>query len=79
MGLREEARQDLLVVIRFGPNNVETKKQLASVEELCNNSCNTEPLTNENLNSLSSSSYQVEDEVPFDPLRLSVVPRPSLS
>ncbi|KAJ8438049.1 hypothetical protein Cgig2_014178 [Carnegiea gigantea] len=33
MGLREEARQDLLVVIRFDPKNEEIRKELKRVEE----------------------------------------------
>jgi len=75
MGLREEARQYLPVAFEFEPNNEEIKKELPRVEELHNMSRKKEPIREDNPDSLSSNSSQVEDDITFDPLRLSIVPR----
>ena len=42
MGLKEDAHQDLLVALRFDPNNDEIKQELRRVEEMCNVSNKTE-------------------------------------
>ena len=46
LGLKEEARKDLLVVIRFDPNNEEVRKELDRVEKMCNANCRMEAFKN---------------------------------
>ena len=72
MGLKEGARQDLLVVIGFGPNNDELRKELSKTEELCNTSREKEPLKKIEVwrsNSSRNSSIRV-GYMGFEPLNL---------
>ncbi|KAJ8435849.1 hypothetical protein Cgig2_029604 [Carnegiea gigantea] len=73
IGLKEDARQDLLVALRFDLNNEEIKQELQRVEEMYNASNGTELVheaeATEN-NIAKGTSKQVAQAV-FDPLNLS--------
>ncbi|KAJ8450396.1 hypothetical protein Cgig2_004853 [Carnegiea gigantea] len=73
MGLKEDAYQDLLVALRFDPNNEEIKQELRRVQEMCNAS-NKKELFKEfepAVNNIAESTSKEVAQADFDPLNLS--------
>jgi len=81
MGLREEARQDLLVAVQFDPNNEGIRKELSRVEESCNDIWKEESHKNARFGCVKSSKSvsQARGRNTFDPLKLNSRPVPTSS
>ncbi|KAJ8425985.1 hypothetical protein Cgig2_009492 [Carnegiea gigantea] len=71
MGLRGEARQDLLVAVRFDPNNEEIRKELSRVEEIKN--------ARFGCDKSYKSVSQARGRNTFDPLKLNATRVPTSS
>ena len=54
MDLKDDARSNVLIAIRFDPNNEELRKELRKEEEMCNTSCEIEVICD----NFSESFYQ---------------------